>query len=192
MSGRHAGDGGNPRGHDVNLRSAAQMCEYEAIVARIARDRPERVLDWGCGWGQVSDLLVRAGLSVDSFDYRGDEAPNALTTLERFPNISAYISSDPVTLPYPDDCFQAVLSCGVLEHVMDPDGSLEEIKRVLAPGGTFYCFKLPNRRSYLEAIARAAGLFYHGQDPYDRLYTARSARALMQAHGFSVAELRYA
>jgi len=53
---------GNPRGEDVNLRSAPQVLEYEAIVARIAADRPSRVLDWGCGWGQVSDMLRRAGL----------------------------------------------------------------------------------------------------------------------------------
>ena len=78
----------NPRGHDVNLRSAPQMLEYEAIVARIAGDRPGRILDWGCGWGQVTDLLVRAGLEVESFDYRGDDSPNRLVPLERFPAAS--------------------------------------------------------------------------------------------------------
>ena len=53
--------------------------------------------------------------------------------------------------------FDAVLSCGVLEHVEDPDASLDEIRRVLQPGGTFYVYKLPNRASYLEAIARRLG-----------------------------------
>ncbi len=38
-----------------------------------------------------------------------------------------------------------------------PDASLDEIRRVLVPGGTFYCYKLPNRQSYLEAIAPPAG-----------------------------------
>src|SRR5207245_3069702 len=51
----------NPRWRDVNLRAAPQFLEYEAIVARIAADRPGRILDWGCGWGQVTALLVRAG-----------------------------------------------------------------------------------------------------------------------------------
>ena len=45
-----------PRGDDidVNLRSGPQMREYEAIADRIAADRAGPILDWGCGWGQVS------------------------------------------------------------------------------------------------------------------------------------------
>ena len=42
------------RGVDVNLRSAPQMLEYEAIVERIVADAPASILDWGCGLGQVS------------------------------------------------------------------------------------------------------------------------------------------
>jgi cyclopropane fatty-acyl-phospholipid synthase-like methyltransferase len=182
----------NPRGHDVNLRSAPQLLEYEAIVARIAADPPGRILDWGCGWGQVTDLLVRAGVEVESFDYRGDDSPNELVPLERYPGALAYVSSDPVVLPYADAHFDAVLSCGVLEHVGDPDASLGELRRILRASGTFYCFKLPNRYSYLERIARTAGLYYHGQDPRDRLYTPASARALLTRHGFTVLELRRA
>jgi ubiquinone/menaquinone biosynthesis C-methylase UbiE len=180
------------RRNDDNLRAALQQREYETIVARIATDEPRRILDWGCGWGQMSDLLVRAGIDVDAFDYRGSSAPNDVVSLERFPHLSAYISSEPVRLPYPDAHFDAVLSCGVLEHVVDPDGSLEELKRILRPDGTIYVYKLPNRYSYLERIARSTGLDYHGQGPHDRLYTPTSARALLTRHGYTVLELRYA
>jgi hypothetical protein len=60
------------------------LLEYEAIVRRIVADGPCRILDWGCGWGQVSDMLHAAGLTVDSFDYRGPESPDALKELPRF------------------------------------------------------------------------------------------------------------
>ena len=53
--------GANPRGGDVNLRSAPQMEEYRAIVRRIRADRPSSILDWGCGHGQVTNLLNEAG-----------------------------------------------------------------------------------------------------------------------------------
>ena len=101
-----------------------------------------------------------------------------------------HLSDDPRRLPFPDQNFDAVLSCGVLEHVEDPDASLEEIRRVLLPGGTLYVYKLPNRASYLEAIARRAGLYYHGVLEHDRLYDPRSAQALLVRHGFAVKEAR--
>jgi SAM-dependent methyltransferase len=168
------------------------MREYAEIVARISGDEPGLILDWGCGYGQISSMLVGAGLRIESFEYAGPGSPNAVVSLPLYPEIRAYISSEDVALPYEDSTFDAVLSCGVLEHVRDPGGSLDEIRRVLAPGGVLYCFKLPNRHSYTERIAKVMGRHYHGRDKFDTLYTLGSARALFERHGFTVMEARYA
>jgi SAM-dependent methyltransferase len=181
-----------PRGDDVNLRSAPQLREYDAIVAGIAADAPASILDWGCGLGQVSALLLEAGLNVSSFDYRGDGSPDDVVALPLFPQVRAHVSSDPRRLPYDDASFDAVLSCGVLEHVLDPEASLDELARVLKPGGTLYVYKLPNRFSYLEKIAKRIGLYYHGAEPHELLYTPASARALLERHGYTIRELRLA
>lgn len=179
-----------PRGIDVNLRSAPQMREYEAIVDRIAADHPGRVLDWGCGLGQITSLLRSRGVHTEPFDYRDDVSEPTRRPLEHYPDVRALHSNDPVRLPYPDDEFDSVLSLGVLEHVQDPDASLEEIARVLKDGGTFYVYKLPNRFSYLEWIAKRLGLYYHGKLPHDRLYDKRRTFAILERHGFEVLEFK--
>lgn len=175
---------------DTNLRSGPQMLMYETLARELASRRPGRLLDWGCGFGQVSALLEAHGVDVVAYDVRpGLDAPTT-ERLERFPQIEAHLSSDPVVLPFASGAFDTVLSCGVLEHVEDPDGSLDEIRRVLRPGGTFFVTNLPNRFSYTERLARLLGRYYHGKLPDDRVYTKRSVRDLFARHGFTVSELR--
>jgi cyclopropane fatty-acyl-phospholipid synthase-like methyltransferase len=179
-------------GSDINLHSAPQMAEYRAAAARVAGGGHEHVLDWGCGRGQMTHLLIGHGLRVTSMDY--DESADGVQErqLQRYPGLSATFTNDPVALPYAEDTFDATLSMGVLEHVGDPDASLDEIARVTRPGGLLYVYKLPNRMSYLEAIARRTGGYFHGQLPDDRLYDLESARALLERHRYEVLELRLA
>ena len=166
------------------------MLQYRALARALAARHPGRLLDWGCGWGQVTALLRDEGVDVVAFDYRADLDAPTTAALERFPELEVQLSPDPVRLPFSDGSFDTVLSCGVLEHVVDPDGSLEEIRRVLRPSGTFYVTNLPNRYSYTERIARLLGRYYHGQLPDDRVYTKGTARELLERHGFRIEELR--
>lgn len=179
----------NRRTLDVNVRSGPQMLEYVEIADRIAAETKGPLLDWGCGWGQVSQLLRERGVATESFDYREGAEPGT-AQLERYPDILAHVGSDPVKLPFEDDSFEAVLSCGVLEHVQQPENSLIELRRVLRPGGRFYVYKLPNKLSYLEAVARVGGMYYHGKLPHDRVYSPRSAKALLEQQGFEVHDVR--
>lgn len=180
------------RGSDVHLRAAPQMREYEAAVDRIAGDRPGRLLDWGCGYGQLSHLLRARGIDVTSIEWDPVAEEGAEHPAARYPDVTIRYTREPVRLPYADASFDSVLSMGVLEHVHDPAASLDELHRVLRPAGTLYVYKLPNRRSYLERLARRAGLYYHGQLEHDAVYTRSTARSLVMAHGFRVQELRLA
>jgi ubiquinone/menaquinone biosynthesis C-methylase UbiE len=179
----------NPRGADINIRSGPQMREYEQIADRIATERIGPVLDWGCGWGQISHLLLERGVDVVPFEYR-DGVSHRTVALEHFPDVEAHVSGDPVKLPFPDDQFEVALSCGVLEHVQDPGASLAELHRVLRPGGRLFVYKLPNRFSYLELLARAMGLYYHGKLQYDRVYDRSRVYELIPAHGFRIDAFR--
>lgn len=167
------------------LSSKSSLLNYVRFADEVKRFLPwdGRVLDWGCGLGQVSWLLARRGLAVTSFD------------LQRFPPNSLLIDpdqivigDDPVLLPFPSASFDAVLSCGVLEHVVDERASLQEIKRVLKPGGFFFIYQLPQRYAYTELINRwRAGRWHH-----PRRYTPRSVKRELEAAGFRLVQQRRA
>jgi SAM-dependent methyltransferase len=139
----------------------------------------------------MTDLLHKNAVDVTAYDWSPTAAlEGEVVPLERNPEITAVHSSDPVRLPFPDRSFQYVLSCGVLEHVQRPGDSLNEVRRVLRPTGRLFVYKLPNRFSYLEVIARWMGLYYHGALPNDRVYTRLRAIALLLRHGFHVDAFR--
>lgn len=180
-------------GSDINIRSAPQMAEYVAAADRIAAGAHAEVLDWGCGYGQMTTLLRDRGMAVRSLDYDPTVDGVAERPLPAFAGSTMLATSESVALPYPDASFDAVLSMGVLEHVQDPEGSLDEVRRVLRPGGVLYCYKLPNVHSYLEWIARRVPSMYaHGDLEFDRLYTVASAVELFERHGYEVLDARYA
>jgi ubiquinone/menaquinone biosynthesis C-methylase UbiE len=168
------------------------MLMYRSLARELARRDPGRVLDWGCGWGQMTALLRELGVEAEPFDYREGLAAPTTEPLPRFPQIEARLTPQPIELPFEDSSFDTVLSCGVLEHVPDPEGSLLELRRVLRPGGMLFVTNLPNRYSYTERAARLLGRYYHGQLPNDRVYTAGTARGLLERQGYRVAELRHA
>jgi SAM-dependent methyltransferase len=177
---------------DANLRSGPQMLQYRSLAHSLAASDPGRLLDWGCGFGQVTALLREEGVDAVAFEYRAGVTAPFVTSLERYPQIEVQISGDSVELPFDDGSFDTVLSCGVLEHVPDPSGSVEEIRRVLRAGGRFFITNLPNRFSYTERVARLLGLYYHGQLPDDRVYTKRTVVQLLERHGFEVTRFRHA
>jgi SAM-dependent methyltransferase len=74
--------------------------------------------------------------------------------------------SDPINLPFKDCSFDVVASIGVLEHVREVNGdeekSLNEIARVLKPGGgVFVCYHLLNCYSLVEMISKCFSKKHH-------------------------------
>ena len=180
-----------PRVSDIdrNLRARTQGFQYDAIADRIAALKPVSVLDWGAGWGQMTRRIRERGVECEPYDYWPD-APEGVDAHEGFPDVQVRHTQEPVKLPYEDGRFALALSCGVLEHVAEPEASLRELLRVLKPGGRLLIYNLPNRYSYLERIAKHTGRYYHGALEHDRVYTAQTARTIVAGAGFRVDAVR--
>jgi SAM-dependent methyltransferase len=166
-----------------HMDGAAAAFNYVRIANQVvslleAEEITTPVLDWGCGYGQVSWLLQRRGVSVVPYDIEKRPARERMVPLN---SINVEYGTDPVRLPYASSSAGAVLSVGVLEHVPDMSGSLREINRVLRPGGLFLIFMLPNRYSWAEWIADRRHASAHPVK-----FTFRTAMSLLGASGFDV------
>lgn len=114
--------------------------EYEEQILPLAAAEiagARRVLDVGCGDGQVSRLASRLGCElVVGIDPTWNQVRVAA---ER--GGAAFARAGAAQLPFADSSFDAVVACLVFEHIREVDQAISEVARVLEPGGRF-CFFL--------------------------------------------------
>ncbi len=97
-----------------------------------------RVLDVGCGEGQVSRLAASVpgvtgvtGIDVSWLQLRAAAGRGGGTSLVR---------AEAEALPFPPGCFDAAVACLVFEHIAGGEAAIAEVGRVLRPGGRFLFF----------------------------------------------------
>jgi len=95
-----------------------------------------RVLDFGCGTGALARGLARRGWRVS-----GTDASDAMLSQARqlAPDLELVPLPLGGPLPFADRSFDAVVASSVFEYLADPNATLREIARVLAPGGVLLC-----------------------------------------------------
>ena len=102
-----------------------------------------RVLDLGCGGGRHAFELYRRGANVVAFDLDPAELAPVTSMFaamqvagEASPQAGATaISGDATAMPFGDGMFDRVIAAEVLEHVLDDQRAMNELARVLRPGG---------------------------------------------------------
>jgi len=97
----------------------------------------KRVLDLGCAGGFMAEALVDRGAVVTGIDPAEGAIAAARAHAEQTGRKIAYDIGVGEAMPYVDRAFDAVVCVDVLEHLQDLQQVLQEITRVLRPGGLF-------------------------------------------------------
>jgi SAM-dependent methyltransferase len=134
-----------------------------------------RVLDVGCGRGTLLAALADRGLEVHGMEVSRAAVEGA------DPRAQIRIASDLTEAAYPGDHFDLVILWHVFEHLRDPRRTLDEVHRILRPGGEVV-IAVPNFSSWQ---ARWAGAAWFHLDPPRHLYhfPIEALRTLLRSAG---------
>lgn len=109
----------------IDLSAAGRAARHVSpeMLSHFPRASPgELALDLGCGRAAHRPLIERCGFTYAGIDYGNPHAP---------------MHADAHALPFADGAFGFVLSVAVIEHLAHPLRALQEVRRVLRPGGRF-------------------------------------------------------
>jgi len=123
---------GSSDAYETMLRSALSKDVPRADGAQL------RVLDCGVGTGAMSCALARVSpgpFKLDAIDISPRMLEQAGSRLRECGIPATLRHGDVRELPYDDGAFDLVMSAHVLEHLSDPGVALNEMVRVLKPGG---------------------------------------------------------
>lgn len=114
-------------------------------IAKETGLKGKAVLDFGCGSGRWVELLQSKGLRYSGVDISGKMVAMAAG---RYPDLD-FRKLENLSIPYPDNHFDLLMSIAVIHHndYGDQQRLLDEILRVLKPGGYLLLFEGLGRRS---------------------------------------------
>lgn len=96
-----------------------------------------RVLEAGSGAGRFTEVLLKHGALVYSFDFSNAVDANHDNNMPH--DCLTLFQADIGNIPFESGFFDAVVCLGVLQHTPSTSGSLQELSRVLKPGGQIVC-----------------------------------------------------
>lgn len=113
----------------------------------ICRDRVagQRVLDVACGAGYGTNILAQVAAHATGLDLDEGAIRTARRRYRR-QNLK-FVAADCCNMPFEDGSFDAVTANEMIEHIEDHDAFIDEVKRVLQPGGMFMV-STPNKPIY--------------------------------------------
>ena len=182
---------------------------WRTATARALVRPGDRVVDVGCGTGDLSLACTRAGAgAVLGVDFAAPMLPIARRKAARRSATGvAFVQGDGLRLPLADGAADAWCAAFVMRNVPDVGGLLAEAHRVVRPGGRLAVLDIPRieggllapfKRFHLARVVPLLGRMFGGHsDAYSYLpvsaehfMSVDELSARLEASGFEVERLR--
>jgi 2-polyprenyl-3-methyl-5-hydroxy-6-metoxy-1,4-benzoquinol methylase len=162
-----------PMFHKGNITYGEHLGRYISVLEAI---RGKVVLDIAAGSGYGTKLMASEASSVYGVDIDADAV--AYAKKEYAAKNITYLQGSGTEIPLDNDSVDCVVSMETIEHIEDQEKFLEEVKRVLRPGG-FVVISTPNDKVYPK------GNHFHVRE-----HNKRSLTALLTQY-FKSIDLKY-
>ena len=147
------------------------------LVEAVAAVRPRRVLEVGCGWGELAEWIAReTAAEVVAVDL----SPR-MVELARERGVDARLA-DVQEMPFDEGEFDCVVAAWMLYHVPDLQRACAELVRVLRSGGRLVA--ATNSRLHLIEVRELVG-----SGPSNLSFSRESGRELLSPHFADVQQL---
>jgi trans-aconitate methyltransferase len=154
----------------------------EDLLSLLKPQPGERVLDLGCGPGQLTGQIAQAGAQVVGLDASLEMIGQAR---QNFPKLK-FVLQNGASMKFEDE-FDAVFSNASLHWMLDATGVLRGVAKALRPGGRFVLEMggKGNVQTIEEAIHNVLVRYYTGEIPASRTYfpSIGEYTSLMEASG---------
>ncbi len=112
---------------------------FNEMISKLGSITDKRVIDFGCGTGWLTEILLQKGAEVWTFDISEEAVKQTLMVAKNL-NLEDRVHADVMPaeqLTYEDNFFDIVVGVAILHH-LDLRNAANEIHRVLKNGGTAY------------------------------------------------------
>jgi len=160
----------------------------------------DRFLDAGAGFGRHAFGAARMGATVTALDYAENElvaTRNTFAAMLASQEIhedvfGGVLRGDATQLPFDDNTFDCVVTSEVLEHIQDDVSAINELVRVLRPGGSLGVTvptMWPEKINWMLSEEYHAPLSPGG---HVRIYSATELKAKLRSAGLTISTSHHA
>ena len=159
-----------------------EFYDYKWPTFEYEKYKDHKVLEIGCGLGIDSVKFARSGADLTCIDLSDTSVRCTRQLLDHLGLNASVSKGNAKRLGFSYEVFDVVYAYGVLMHVDDEQRAVQEIHRVLKPGGEALVV-LYHRRSWFWLLSKLTGTNVEsdaGDPPINRVHTVGQVRELFQ------------